>query len=183
MNWTEVIQSSIFATILTLVVSIATCVISKVQGYKKMKLQHFKTIYNCLEHFTETRAAVLDECNKMAGELAENLPDVEDKQFVKRYDELYCGINIMISKYSKCLELYLAMSHFLYQYKSLRPIIRAECWELLRIYGVVVEYGKDSNYKIEYAQIVGLVQMIKNTGTWRDRVALYRYLKKFANGR
>ena len=178
MSWTEFFQSSMFAAVLTALVSVATCIISKVQGYKKMKLQHFETIYSCLERFTKTRIEVLEGCNKTARELADKIPDANDKKFLKRYDDLYCGMNDMISEYSKCLEFYMSISHFLYKYRSLRPINKAECWELMRAYEKVVEYGENYHYEIRYAQIIDLVQVIKMTGTLRDRIVLHKYLKK-----
>ena len=143
MNWVEFIQSSVFATILTLSVSIVTCVINRVQGYKKMKLEHFETIYNCLELFAEKRAEVTDKCSELSREMGEKYPDgnkVSEKTFLKWYDNLYCGMNRMIAEYSKCLELYLSISHFLYKYKSLKPIIKAECWEFLKVYESIREY-------------------------------------------
>ena len=182
MNWTEFIQSSVFATILTVVVSIATCVVSEVQGYRKMKLQHFEVVYHCLEDFTKKRADVIDKCNGIARELAGKMPDTGDKtskSFAKQYDNLYSGINKMISEYSKCVEFYLSISHFMYKYKSLRPIIKAECWELLRVYGNVIEEGKDLYYRIQYTQIVDLVEFIKIAGNRNDKKALREYLEKY----
>lgn len=181
MSWVEFIQSSIFATILTLSVSIVTCVINRVQGYKKMKLEHFEAIYNCLELFTIKRAEVTGKCSELSKEIGEKYPDgdkVSEKNFLKWYDSLYCGINEMIAEYSICLELYLSISHFLYKYKSLRPIIKVECWELLRLYEGILEIGKKYHYNIRYAQIVDLVQFIKITGTWKDKKALRKYLNE-----
>lgn len=183
MSWVEFLQSSAFAAILTFLISIATCVISEAQGYRKMKLQYFNDIYSCLEQFTKNRTEVIDKCNEMSKELAEKFPNADDtkseKSFLKRYDNLYCGMNKMISEYSKCLELYLSMSYFLNKDKSLKPIVKAECWNFLNVYGKLIVEGEKLQYKIHYAQIVNLVQFIKIAGTWRDRKALRKYLKKY----
>lgn len=182
MNCTEFIRSSAFATILTLLVSVATCVVSEVQGYRKMKLQYFEVIYNCLEDFTKKRADVIDKCNGMAQELVGKMPVTSErasKSYAKQYDNLYCGINKIISEYSKCLEFYLTISHFTYRYKSLRPIIKAECWELLRVYGSVIREGEELHYRIQYAQIVNLVEFIKIAGHRKDKKALHEYLEEY----
>lgn len=182
MKWLDFIQTSIFATILTLFVTLATCVIGKVQGYMKMKLEHFETIYHCLEDFTKKRAKILDRCNQTIEELSEILSDFDDKDsekdFLNKYHCIYHGMNQMIAEYSKCLEFYMAMSHFLYRYKSVRPIIKAECWNLLNVYEKLVEAGKEYHYKIQYAQIVDLAVFIRSTGRWRDKKALNKYMKK-----
>lgn len=177
----DVIQSSIFATILTLCVTFATCIIGEVQGYRKMKLEHFDTIYHCLEDFTKKRAKILDKCSQKSEELSEILPDLNDKyskkDFIARYHLIYRGMNQIITEYSNCLEFYLAVSHFLYKYKSLRPIMKAECWNILKIYEKVVEAGKEDYYHIQYSQIVNLVEVIRITGNFRDKKALKKYLK------
>lgn len=177
----DYIQPSIFATYLTLCVTLATCIIGEVQGYRKMKLEHFDSIYHCLEDFTKKRAKIIDKCNQKSEELSEILPDLNDKyskkDFMAQYYRIYHGMNQIITEYSNCLEFYLAVSHFMYKYKSLRPIMKAECWSILKVYERVVEAGKKDHYHIQYAQIVNLVEFMHITGNFREKKALNKYLK------
>ena len=63
MNIENFIQTSGFATILTVLVTVATCIISTLQANKKMKIDNYDRIYNCLVNLTEKRADIVDKCN------------------------------------------------------------------------------------------------------------------------
>ncbi len=183
MNFTSFIQTNIFATVLTLLVSLATCVISGKHAYDKMKIEKFENIYSCLESFANTRARILGQCNKIANELADNLPETWDKnakkEWMKKYQDTYRGINSIITEYSKFLDLFLSFSYILYKNKPIYPIITAECWSILNLYEqlIVMESNNDI-YKIKYSQIVSLVQFILLKGKRKDKKRMHEYLAR-----
>ena len=182
MNFTELIHTGILATILTTCVTFATCIISSVQGYKKMKIDNFDKIYNSLINFTEKRATILDKCNSLTKEIADALPDevqeISNKKLKTLYYNTYYGINELITEYSKCLELFLSFSHYLYKNKPIAPIVITECWTILGLYEKLITINVMEEYTIKYAQIVTLVQFIRINGKRKDNKQLNEYLKR-----
>ncbi len=181
MSFTSFIQTNIFATFLTLLVSVATYVISEKNGYRKMKIEKFENIYVCLEGFANTRARIIDKCNKIADELADALPEKWNKkthsEWMKKYQNTYSGINNIITEYSKFLDLFLSFSNLLYKNKPIIPIIMAECWSILNLYEQLISMESNNNiYKIKYSQIVSLVQFILLTGKRKDRKKIHEFL-------
>lgn len=185
MSWIEFLQTNVFTVILTSCVTLATCFISTVQGNRKMKVENFDKIYNSLTDFTEKRAKIIDQCNRLVKELAEALPDKVQKKSGKELKELcdrtYGGINELLTEYSKCLEFLMSFSYYLYQNKPVAPIIIAESWSILHLYEEFVTIKNGDGYRIQYVQIVTLVQFIKKYGKRRDKRQLRRYLKKYCN--
>ncbi len=182
MNWIDFIQTGIFTASLTAFVTIATCIISEVQGYKKMKIENFDKIYNSLTEFTEKRTEIVDKCNKLVKELADNLPEKVQNKTEKEWKKLcydtYSGINKLLTEYSKCLELIMSFSHYLYKSKPIAPIVIAECWSILYLYKGFVNINNLDEYSIKYAQIITLVQFIKMYGRWNDKRQLHKYLRQ-----
>ncbi|MCI9077891.1 MAG: hypothetical protein HFH68_03055 [Lachnospiraceae bacterium] len=182
MNLISFIQTNIFATILTLSVSIANCVITAKHGYRKTKVEKFKNIYTCLENFANTRAGIIDKCNKIADELADALPEKWNKktsnEWMKKYQDTYNGINNIITEYSKFLDLFLPFSYFLYKNKPIFPVIITECWSILNLYEQLIIMQNNNIYKIKYSQIVSLVQFILLKGKRKDKKKIHEYLKR-----
>lgn len=182
MNLEQLIQTGIAGAFLTACVTIATCIISEVIGYKKMKAEHFDKIYKSLIDFTEKRAEVVDKSNDLIQKLADSLPDtiqnISKVEWKEMYNNTYQGINVLLKEYSKCLELMLSFSYCLYKNKPLHPIVTAECWSILDLYEKFVDMGDTDGYRIQYAQIVALVQFIRIKGCWKDRRQLHKYLKR-----
>ncbi|MCX4269170.1 MAG: hypothetical protein OSJ62_10995 [Lachnospiraceae bacterium] len=181
MSFTSFIQTNIFATVLTLLVSIAICVISEKNAYRKMKIEKFENIYTCLERFAKTRAIILDKCNKIANELADALPEEWNKktrnEWMEKYQDTYSGINNIITEYSEFLDLFLSFSYLLYKNKPILPVVMAECWSILNLYEQLIVMENNNNiYKIKYSQIVSLVQFILLTGKRKDRKKIHEYL-------
>lgn len=181
MSFISFIQTNIFATVLTLLVSVATCVISKKYGYRKMKIEKFENIYTCLEGFVNTRARIVDKCNKMANELADAIPEKWSKkinsEWMKKYQDTYSGINNIITEYSKFLDLFLSFSNLLYKNKPIIPVIMAECWSILNLYEQLIIMESNNNiYKIKYSQIVSLVQFIISNGKRKDKKKIHEFL-------
>ncbi len=182
MSFVDFIQTGILTAFLTACVTLATCIISEVQGYKKMKIENFEKIYNSLTNFTEKRAKIVDECNKLVKELADALPEKVQRKSEKEWKYLcyitYSGINELLTEYSKCLEFIMSFSHYLYKNKPITPIVIAECWSILYLYEVFVAIDSMDEYSIKYAQIVTLVQFIRTYGRWGDKKHLRKYLKE-----
>lgn len=88
MSFVDFIQTGILTAFLTACVTLATCIISEVQGYKKMKIENFEKIYNSLTNFTEKRAKIVDECNKLVKELADALPEKVQRKSEKEWKYL-----------------------------------------------------------------------------------------------
>lgn len=182
MNLEQLIQTGIAGVFLTGCVTTATCFISGFIGYKKIKVEHFDKIYKSLIDFTEKRAEVVDKCNALIQKLADPLPDmiqnISEDEWKKMYNNTYQGINVLLTEYSKCLELLLSFSYCLYKNKPIHPIVTAECWSFLDLYEKFVDMGDMDEYRIQYAQIAALVQFIRIKGHWRDRRRLHKYLKR-----
>lgn len=182
MNVTEFLQTGLFTAFLTACVTVATCIISTVQGYKKMKLENFDKIQDSIIRITEERMLIVEKCNDLVEKTAKVLPEKSHKISEKEWKNLcyaaYSGINDLLTEYSKCLELMLSISHYLYRNKPISPIVAEECWSILKLYESFVALNCERGYKIKYAQIVTLVQFIMINGRWRDRRQIKRYLKK-----
>lgn len=182
MNVTDFLQTGIFTAFLTACVTIATCIISTFQGYKKMKLKNFDKIYDSIINLTEKRITIIGKCNSLIEETAKALPEKIQKISEKEWRNIcyitYSGINDLLSEYSGCLEWMLSISHYLYRNKAISPVIIEECWSILELYENFAALNCDMNYRIKYAQIVTLVQFIMLNGRWRDRRQIKRYLKK-----
>ena len=107
MNFIDFIQTNIFVTALTLLITLATCIISEVHGYRKMKIENFNDIYKCLDEFAKKRSKILDKCKKISEELAAALPEKwdgkTDNEYMKKYHNSYHGINEIVAEYSKVL--------------------------------------------------------------------------------
>lgn len=183
MSFMDFIQTGIFATFLTLSVTVATCIIDGRHGYRKMKIEKFGDIYACLDGFAEKRAKIVSKCNKMASKLAEDLPEKWDKEAnqkkLDKYQDIYHGINEMIEEYSKFLDLFLSFSYFLYRNKPIMPMIKAECWSFLSLYELLmtIDCGERA-YKIKYSQIASLIQFIREEGKGEDKKRLREYLSR-----
>lgn len=181
MSFMKFIQTNIFATILTLLVTVATCVISRFQEYKKIKIENFDKIYDCLANFTEKRAETIDKCNEMMKRMADALPEkgerVSDEKWKKQYKKTYDDLNRVLTEYSKHLELFMPFSGFLYKSRPVMRIVTAECWSVLKLYEQLVELDDTKEYRIHYGQIVTLVQFIRMNGSHREKKRLHRYLK------
>lgn len=184
MNIADLVESSIFATVLTLLVTGATCLITELYGYKKMKIERFGEIYECLEKFSEKRAEIVGKCNQISNSVEANVPEKSNKKTAKKqakyYMDLYRGMNEMLVEYSKFLEHFLSFSHFLYKNKPVMPVVKAECWYFLDIYERIVriESGIQEACGIEYTQIAAFVQFIHLKGRWKDRRKLKKYFKR-----
>lgn len=184
MNISELVQSSIFATVLTLLVTVATCVITQLYGYKKMKIERFREIYECLEKFSEKRAEIVEKCNQMSYSLEASMPEQWNKKAEKKraeyYMHLYQRMNEMLAEYSGFLEHFLSFSHFLYKNKPVLPVVKAECWYFLDIYERIahIESGLQEACGIEYTQIAAFVQFIRLTGKRKDRKKLKEYFRR-----
>lgn len=183
MSFIDFIQTNIFVTILTLSITLATCIIDKIHSYRKMKIENFSDIYKCLDEFAKKRSKVLDRCKKIADELASALPEKWDEksnsEYMKKYYNSYNGINEIIAEYSKVLDLFLSFSHFLYKNKPIIPIIKTECWSILSLYELLITMECNSGiYKIKYPQIVSLVQFIRLSGKKKDKKRLTEYLQR-----
>lgn len=182
MSLGEFIQTGILGAFMTACVTVATCFISGVIGYKKMKVENFDKIYNSLTDFAEKREEAVDKCNKLVQELADQLPDtpqeMEREEWEGKCHLIYCGIKEMLTEYSKCLELLLSFSYCLYKNKPISPIVTAECWSMLDLYENFIAIDDMNRYGIKYTQIVVLVQFIKLKGTWKDKIRLKGYLKR-----
>lgn len=182
MNVTEFLQTGIFTAFLTACVTIATCIISTFQGYKKMKLENFDKIHNSIMNFTEKRILIIGKCNSLIEETAKGLPEKSQRISEKEWKNIcyiaYSGINDLLTEYSGCLEWMLSISHYLYRNKAISPIITEECWSILKLYENFTSLNFDMEYRIKYAQIVTLVRFIMINGSWRDRRQIKRYLKK-----
>ena len=182
MSLIEFIQTNLLAAFLTAFVTIATCIISTVQGYRKMKIENFDKIYNSLIDFTEKRVSILDKCNSLTKEIADALPDgvqeISNKKLKMLYYNTYYGINELITEYSKCLEFFLSFSRYLYKNKPIAPIVITECWTILGLYEKLITINVMEEYTIKYAQIVTLVQFIRINGKRKDNKQLNEYLKR-----
>lgn len=182
MRLADFVQTGIFTAILTTCVTLATCIISMVQGYKKMKIENFDKIYNSLTNFTEKRAKIVNKCNKLVKELANALPEKVQKKSEEELEKLcyitYGGINELLTEYSKCLELIMSFSHYLYKDKPITSIVTAECWSILYLYEDFVAINNRGEYSIKYAQIITLVQFIRTYGRWKDKKQLRKYLRE-----
>lgn len=184
MNCMEFLQTNIFATLLTVLVTVGTSVISEIHGHHKMKIENFDKIFACIEGLNKSRAEILDKCNKELRSIGEEIPEREKwegmsgaKQ-LKKYDNTYQRLNDIISEYSKFLEFFLSFSHYLYKNKPLIPIIRADCWSLLNIYEQVVQKGHEQGYVIKFSQIASLVQFIRLMGKRAEKKEIKNYLKR-----
>lgn len=183
MNFIDFIQTNIFVTALALLITLATCIISEVHGYRKMKIENFNDIYKCLDEFAKKRSKILDKCKKISEELAAALPEKwdgkTDNEYMKKYHNSYHGINEIVAEYSKVLDLFLSFSHFLYKNKPIIPIIKTECWSILSLYELLITMECNSGiYKIKYSQIVSLVQFICLSGKKNDKKRLTEYLQR-----
>lgn len=181
MNLPDFIQTGVFTAILTACVTLATCIISNVQGSRKIKTENFDKIYNSLADITEKRAEIVDKCNELIKELADALPEKIQKKSKKEWANLCCitygGINELLTEYSRCLEFIMSFSYFLYKDKPILPVITAECWSVLYLYEDFISINDMDEYSIKYTQIVSLVQFIKTYGRWGDKRQLRKYLK------
>lgn len=182
MNFIGLIQTGILTTFVTACVTIATCIISTVQGYKKMKTENFDKIYTSLVNFTEKRAEILDKCNGLVCNIADSFPERVQRLSEQKWEKVCCNayhrMNELLTEYSKCLELFLSFSHFLYRDKPIAPIIVSECWAFLTIYEDMVNMFDKEEYRIMYEQIVTLIQFIRLNGKWKDKRRLHGYLKR-----
>lgn len=183
MSFIDFIQTNIFVTILTLSITLATCIIDKVHSYRKMKIENFSDIYKCLDEFAKERSKVLDRCKKISDELAQSIPKEwngkTQNEYMKKYDSSYNGINKIISEYSKILDFFLSFTHFLYNNKPIMPIIKTECWSILNLYELLITMECNTGmYQIKYSQIVSIVQFIRLSGKKEDKKRLMEYLKQ-----
>lgn len=182
MNIENFIQTSGFATILTVLVTVATCIISTLQANKKMKIDNYDRIYNCLVNLTEKRADIVDKCNVLIKELSDALPNsvhkISDRDWKRQCCDTYDGFNKLLTEYSKYLELFMSFSYFLYKNKPMLPVILSECWALLNLYEKFINICNENEYKIRYEQIVTCVQYIKINGRKKEKKYLNEYLKR-----
>lgn len=184
MSFEELVNSGIFATILTALVTAGTCVFSEVYGYRKLKTEKFGEIYKCLDEFIEKRTEIVGKCNQMSQQLADVLPDKWDMKNKKKYNEMYIIIyqktNEIIAEYSKFLDLFISFSCYLFKNKAIKPVIKADCWSFLNLYEQVIGIQKNLSepYKMKYAQIASLVETIRLSGKWKDRKKLCEYLER-----
>lgn len=182
MKWIDFIQTGIFTTLITIFITIATCIISAVHEHKKMKIDNFDKIYGCIVDFTQKRAEILEKCNGLIKAIAENIPkdekEIHENQWENLFRDTYDGINKLLSEYSKCLEMFLSFSHYLYRNKPIAPIVIAECWSLLNLYAQFVSIQTDNGYDIRYEQIITLVQFIKVNGKRKDKKRLRLFLNR-----
>ena len=162
MNLPDFIQTGVFTAILTACVTLATCIISNVQGNRKIKTENFDKIYTSLVDITEKRAEIVDKCNELIKELAAALPEKIQKKSKKELAKLcyitYDGINELLTEYSRCLEFIMSFSYYLYKDKPIIPVIIAECWSVLYLYADFLSINNLDEYRIKYTQIVTLVQ-------------------------
>lgn len=192
MNNVDFVQTSILATVLTLLVTLATCIISKVTGYRKIKIENFRLLYKCLVDLTNRRAEIIDRCNALSKELADSLPEKWNKEssseMIKKYKSTYSGINEIIAEYSMFLDFFLSFSHFLYKDKPIIPIIKADCWSILSLHEKITAFKFEQvDYCISYSQIASLTEFIRIAGNRTDKKMLRRYMKRnkiceFASG-
>ena len=183
MNSVDLVQTSILSTVLTLLVTLATCIISKVTGYRKIKIENFRLLYKCLVDLTDRRAKIVDRCNGLSKELADSLPEKWNKEsnseMIKKYKSTYSGINEIIAEYSKFLDLFLSFSHFLYKNKPIMPIIKADCWSILSLYEKITAFKFEQvDYVISYSQIASLTEFIRTAGNRADKKMLRRYMER-----
>lgn len=171
----DFVQTNILATVLTLLVTLAVCVISKITGYRKIKIENFKLLYKCLADLASKRAEIITRCNTLASDLADNLPEnwnkVSNSEMGKKYKDTCSGINKIASEYSIFLDFFLSFSHFLYKNKPIIPIIKADCWAILRLFAII-------NDKINYSQIASLAEFIRLYGNRTERKALREFIEK-----
>lgn len=184
MNWENFIQNSGFAAILTALITVATCAITYFQGIKQVKIKKFSEIYQCLNSFSEKKKEVMERCNQLIDKMGQLVPDemanVVSPGDSAVYREFYHEFNHFLMEYSLYLESLLSFYHFLYKDKSNIFPTKVECWKILELYEKVTEINYDGaeECKIEYVQIVTLVQFIKiNSGIW-ERVRIYQYFNR-----
>lgn len=179
MDNADFVQTNILATVLTLLVTLSTCVISKITGYRKIKIENFELLYKCLTDLASKRSEIIAKCNTLANDLADNLPEnwnkVSNSEMEKRYRDICSGINKIASKYSNYLDFFLSFSHFLYKNKPLIPIIKADCWAILRLFEIV---NDKKEYRINYSQIASLAEFIRLYGNRTERKVLRVYMEK-----
>ena len=175
----DFIQTNILATVLTLLVTLATCIISKETGHRKIKIENFKLLYKYLADMTSKRAEIIEKCNTLANNLADDLPEncnkVSNSEMQKIYRDTCAGINKIASEYSIFLDFFLSFSYFLYKNKPIIPIIKADCWAILRLFGIINDMKE---YRINYSQIASLAEFIRLYGNRTERKALREYMEK-----
>lgn len=175
----DFVQTNVLATVLTLLVTLATCVISKITEYRKIKIENFELLYKCLTDLASKRAEIIAKCNTLASDLANNLPEnwnnVSNYEMEKSYRNTCSGINKIASEYSNFLDFFLSFSHLLYKNKPIIPIIKADCWAILRLFEIV---NDKKEYSINYSQIASLAEFILLYGNRTERKVLRIYMEK-----
>lgn len=180
----ELIQTAGFAAILTAFVTVATCVITEFYGARKLKIEKFNEIYDCLQKFSKQKSKVMRRCNSLIEAAAWRIP--EDMWIRERTDDIqiyrrtYHDFHLFLREYSGYLELLLSFYRFLYKDKGNIPATREECWTILELYAALagIDYPEAEECKLEYVQIVSLIQFIKLHSGFFGRMRIYQYFKK-----
>lgn len=177
MDWKFLFESSGVATIVTALVTAATCIIGGRRESFKFKLQYYPQFQRESLKMLETyrQASYRAQCRKL---------DAQCRKFSvtdpARLGEIYDQYIDLLVKYSDYLE---ALSvGFTGDFPAGRLIIRArqaECWDILQQYGIFVKMLWTQDYKIEYSQIVSLVYFIKLRRSPITAFKLYRYFRQY----
>lgn len=182
MTLKEFISSASFAALLTAFVTIATCIISYVQGIKKVKTENFSEVYDCLQEFSQKKTESKKYLNVLITRLEEKMPVLISTSTadIEALRILYHEFHTFLGNYSDYLETLMSFYYFLYKDKPNIPATKEECWEILRLYALFTETSSaiEESCKLNYLQIITLIQFIKTNSGVASRVEIYRYFKK-----
>lgn len=190
MKWESLIHNSGFAVILTSLITIATCIITYFQGIRQVKINQFEEIYECLQKLSKEKTKILEHCSRLMEQMAQKIPDEMVKiislEDAERYRKLYHEFNRFLMEYSLYIESIQSFYHFLYKDKPNIPSTKIECWQILKVYEKLTEinYQEAQECKINYIQIVTLIQFIKVNSGFFEKIRIYRYFinnKVFGN--
>lgn len=176
------ISSAGFAALLTAFVTISSCIISYIHGIKKIKTDNFSEVFQCLQTFSQTKTENMKRCNLLIEKLTEQMPAAISASAVNATvcRSLYHDFHAFLEVYSAYLESLMSFYHFLYKDKPNIPATKEECWEILRLYSLFTDTSVSiaQDCKLNYLQIITLIQFIKINSGIAGRLELYRYLKR-----